>query len=247
VPSSRQTRFGKPQIGTEEGVRSRIRRGVSACFQQAVRRPIGDATFRVVDIPRCPRSGRAARDRREVSQQTDLLLRRLLRRVHRRNPTSQLQNRTNIAITAPGARPRRCLMKAAVLNTGPGLTCPTATASSNCACVSQCRRATRSAWRKASCTYPLPKMTAPNFRKTKNNPSKVTGTTPADAAATGKTGLIPAGVDSGPAQKLPSFTASRAVAANPQPNKTKRISMLRIAATVASTASLNRKAFLIAA
>src|SRR5580704_347665 len=74
-----------------------------------------------------------------------------------------------VATTEPGSPPSRYPMKVAVVNTGPGVSCPTATASINCESVSQPRCTTRSARRNASKTYPLPNTTAPIFRKTRNS------------------------------------------------------------------------------
>lgn len=52
-------------------------------------------------------------------------------------------------------------MNVAVVSTGPGATCPTATASRSWAWVSHPKRSTRSAFKKASSTYPLPYNTEP--------------------------------------------------------------------------------------
>ena len=67
-------------------------------------------------------------------------------------------------------------MKVAVVKTGPGVTCPTATASRSCLSVNQCQRSTKSARRNANKTYPLPKSTAPTFRKNRNNAPRPRGT-----------------------------------------------------------------------
>ena len=77
-------------------------------------------------------------------------------------------------------------MNVAVVKTGPGVTCPMATASSSWRSVNQCRRSTRSARRKASSTYPLPNNTAPILRKIKKSgPSAIdTGVATAACAAT---------------------------------------------------------------
>ena len=58
-------------------------------------------------------------------------------------------------------------IKVAVDNTGPGVICPTATASINTCLVSQ-PFATNSESRKAKRTYPLPYKTAPTFKKVRN-------------------------------------------------------------------------------
>src|SRR5213593_590575 len=57
-------------------------------------------------------------------------------------------------------------MNVAVVKTGPGVTCPTATASSSCRSVSQWNRCTRSARRSARSTYPLPNSTLPTLANT---------------------------------------------------------------------------------
>src|SRR6516162_11859124 len=66
-------------------------------------------------------------------------------------------------------------MKVAVVNTGPGVNCPTATASISCFSLSQCRWAMNSVWRKARSTYPLPNTTEPIFRNERNRRHRVTG------------------------------------------------------------------------
>src|SRR6185437_2471869 len=66
-------------------------------------------------------------------------------------------------------------MNVAVVNTGPGVTWPTATESSNCCSLSQCSRTTKSARRKASNTYPLPKSTDPILRNVRNSRQNVNG------------------------------------------------------------------------
>jgi hypothetical protein len=58
----------------------------------------------------------------------------------------------NVAAIAPGVPAIRYPMKVAVVKTGPGVTWPTATASSSCASVSHPSRCTRSARRNASST-----------------------------------------------------------------------------------------------
>src|SRR5208337_219198 len=68
-----------------------------------------------------------------------------------------------------------------VVNTGPGVNCPTATASINCFSVSQCRRSTNSARRNASKTYPLPNTTDPTFRNDKNSRTSLDGKAPPTA------------------------------------------------------------------
>src|SRR5580704_15694184 len=73
-------------------------------------------------------------------------------------------------------------MKVAVVKTGPGVNCPTATASISCCSVSQWRWLMNSALRNASSTYPLPKTTDPIFRNERNNRIKLTGTNAVIAA-----------------------------------------------------------------
>ena len=65
-------------------------------------------------------------------------------------------------------------MNVAVVNTGPGVICPAATASRSWASLSQPRASTRSARKKATSTYPLPNSTLPIFRKTRKMPPVVT-------------------------------------------------------------------------
>src|SRR5208282_2477036 len=83
----------------------------------------------------------------------------------------------------------------AVVNTGPGVNCPTATASINCFSVSQCRRSTNSVCRNASKTYPLPNTTDPIFRNDKNNRTNPTG----KAEPTAATAIAPATTFGSPA------------------------------------------------
>src|SRR5208282_1701653 len=66
-------------------------------------------------------------------------------------------------------------MNVAVVNSGPGVNCPTATASINCFSVSQWKRSTNSVCRNASKTYPLPNTTDPIFRNDRNNRPSPTG------------------------------------------------------------------------
>src|SRR6266850_7221731 len=70
--------------------------------------------------------------------------------------TNEGTKMASVASRAPGHPASRKPMKVAVVNTGPGVTCPTATASSSCRSVSQPSRSTKSARRNASNTYPLP-------------------------------------------------------------------------------------------
>src|ERR1019366_8065032 len=76
----------------------------------------------------------------------------------------------------------------AVVNSGPGVNWPTATASINCFSVSQCRRSTNSVCRNASKTYPLPNTTDPTFRNDKNSRPSPTG----NAAPVAATAIAPA-------------------------------------------------------
>src|SRR6266850_445292 len=73
-------------------------------------------------------------------------------------------------------------MNVAVVNSGPGVICPTATASRSWASVSHPSRSTRSARRNASRTEPLPNSTEPIFRKTRKS-GQSANATPAAAGA----------------------------------------------------------------
>ena len=64
--------------------------------------------------------------------------------------TNEGRKMATVASTAPGRPASTKPMKVAVVNTGPGVTCPTAIASSSCRSVSQPRRSTKSARRNAS-------------------------------------------------------------------------------------------------
>src|SRR5262249_5082409 len=80
-----------------------------------------------------------------------------------------------VATIAPLIPPTRYPMNVAVVKTGPGVICPTATASSNCFSVSKGSRRTKSERRKASSTYPLPNNTDPIFKKVRKSRHKLNG------------------------------------------------------------------------
>src|SRR5271157_321779 len=86
-----------------------------------------------------------------------------------------------VATTAPIQPATTYPIKVAVVNTGPGVNCPTATASINCFSVSKCSRSTNSVWRNASKTYPLPNTTDPIFRNDKNSRTSLDGKAPPTA------------------------------------------------------------------
>src|SRR5208337_1738302 len=93
-----------------------------------------------------------------------------------------------VATAAPIQPATTYPINVAVVNSGPGVNWPTATASINCFSVSQCRRSTNSVCRNASRTYPLPNTTEPIFRNDRNSRKSPTG----QAAPTAATAIAPA-------------------------------------------------------
>ena len=81
----------------------------------------------------------------------------------------------SVASSAPGIPPSKYPMKVAAVNSGPGVIWPMATASINCWSVSQPRRRTKSARRKASRTYPPPYRTEPILRRVRNKIGRLKG------------------------------------------------------------------------
>ncbi len=123
------------------------------------------------------------------------------------------------------------------MKTGPGVTWPTAIASSSCVSVSQCHRSTRSARIKASNTYPLPYSMAPTFRKNRNkghNPNEAAPALPAWKSTANAGGVI-----SDLRSLLRRTIVSAKTAANPAPKSTSSSCILRnvsITATMPTTA-----------
>lgn len=77
-----------------------------------------------------------------------------------------------VAKIAPGIPFNKYPIKVAVVNTGPGVNCPMATASNNCSIVNNPYLSINSASKNANNTYPLPYNTAPIFKKIRNSKDK---------------------------------------------------------------------------